>query len=120
MLESRFGIDQVGVAWMRAEEVEGIASRVRDGYTDAELIVKVRDSSNSARHRAGIADRDRTLTARCVMREGTQSALRAQLVGLEDMLYNSHYVYDPVECDATLVLRKEEHTSVDLASFGVE
>ena len=55
-----------------------------------------------------------------MMVESTPQALRVQLVALEDMLYNSHYVYDSVECDATLVLRKQESTSVDLDSFSVE
>ena len=120
MLEVRFAIDRAGVAWLSHEELQEIACRTQDGYTQAELIVSVRDSSNSARHRAGITDRDRTLTARAVMGEGTLSVLRAQLVALEDMLYNSHYVYDSVDCHATLVLHKQESTSVDLDSFSVE
>lgn len=107
------------MVWLSDEMVHRIVHDVHEGFINAELYIHIRDSSNSRMHRMGIANRERTMTSRQVITAVAERGIRAQLVTLEDSVYNMHYVYDAMECSGVLVLRKPEDVTLDLESFIV-
>lgn len=119
MPEARFPINAAGMMWIGQELLDSIIDHISRSFTDAELHVTLKDSSNSRMHRIGVVNRERMLTSRCVLQSCERSRVVASLVALEDSVYNSHYIYEPAETSLELVLRKRDASSVQLEEFPI-
>ena len=119
MPEARYTMPS-SMMWILDELLSQIIAQVDEGYTNVELHVQVSDSTNSRMHRLGVVNRQRTLISRCTLNQHDRDAVRRSLVGLEDAVYNMHYVYEPQEISMVLVVRKRDDVSVSLSDFAIE